>query len=320
MAKQNSKKYMNILSKVIGKYDSISGSDYDYWCPFCKDDDQGHLHVNFYKGKALCHRCGYAAGSLKKLLQDLRIDLSEVEEYVEKIPAIGKFIKDLWKAEKKRKAGVITLPDEYNVLRVRAKDLMSKMYLGYLRRYRGLSIDEISSIPIGYCSEGRYAGRLVFPTYMFGKLVYFTTRAVLTGKPKSLHPENTDKNYILYGVDWLESTNHIFLVEGVFDTFAFRNKSLAVFGHSLSHEHVAILRKLRAKEITVCFDADVPVAQITRLCKFIAENTESTVSFMQLDTGDPFDNRHTIQRFIDRRIIYNQRQSLHNQLKELFVD
>jgi len=317
MGNQNIKLYMDAVISVVGDWDSISGDDYDFWCPFCKSKNLGHLHINFIKKKALCHKCGYAAGNLIKLFQDLKIE--DVELYTGCVGNAVDFIKGFWDKNKNKKIERMDLPEEYQVLRVGATDVISKMYIGYLR-YRGMTDSEIKSIPMGYCNSGKYDGRLVFPTYMYGKLVYFTTRAAWAGSPKSLHPDCSYKRKILYGIDWLLDNDHIFLVEGVFDTLAFRNKSLAVFGHFVTPEQAKVLRKLNPKEITVCFDTDVENDVIMRICKFLSQNTEATISFMDLDEGDPFDNRHTIQRFIDRRIVYNQRQSLHNKLQEVFND
>jgi len=302
------------LTRVLGDF-TVTGKEFNYKCPFCVKsgkDVRGHIHVNYEKGKALCHKCGYGAGALIKVFYDLNIEDADL------FRASTKNLKTFWDElfqPKNRitKLQSIKLPESYKILRINATDIASKIFMGYMTRFRGVTTNELSTIPVGYSLEGRYAGRIIFPVYMHGKLVYFTARAVLSGEPKNLHPD-VERRSIVYGLDWLVSTDHIFVVEGVLDTFAFPNCSIAIFSHHLTPEQGVILRSLNCKEITICFDSDVEKRLIIKACQFLTQQTESTISFMELESGDPFDNRHTISRYIDRRIVYNTGQALRNKL------
>lgn len=308
------------LFAVLGNCDEIKGNEYNFSCPFCEDGTSaGHLHVNFHKQKAICHRCGYGAGNLVKVFHDLNID--EPEVYVTAVTKDTKtFLDDLWQKDAKEKqVEKVELPEGYTVLSVNSKCPVSKMFLGYLKYCRGMSDSEISSIPIGYTLDGEFSGRLIFPVYMYGKLVYFTSRAVLAGAPKSKHPK-IDRRYILYGLDWLVSSEHVFLVEGIFDTMAFRNQSLAVFSHYIRDEQAEILRRLNPKEVTVCFDSDVSLSLIYQICKRLSQQLESTISFIELEDGDPYDYRHRIDYYISRRIVYDTHRALRNHLHNALED
>ena len=301
------------LFAVIGGCDSVTGNEFNFRCPFCEDTDVGHLHVNFHKRKAICHRCGYGASNLVKVLQDLNIESPEV--YITAVTRDTKtFLYELWQDDiDKKRLGTVELPHGYTVLSVNSTCPVSKIFLGYLKYFRRMTDSEISSIPIGYTLEGEFSGRLIFPVYMHGKLVYFTTRAVLAGSPKVVHPK-VDRRHVLYGIDWLLSTDHLFIVEGIFDTLAFRNKSVAVFSHYIREEQAAILRKLNPKEVTVCFDSDVTLPVIYKTCKYLSQQLESTISFMELEDGDPFDYRHRIDAYISRRVVYDTHRAFKNKL------
>lgn len=306
------------LSKVLGDCDSVTGAEFNFWCPFC-EREQGHLHINFIKNKALCHKCGYGAKNLLKIFLDLGIE--EPELYTSTpVGDLRSVLTELWDKKDSEDRGVekMELPAGYKVLKTQGKEIFNKIFLGYLREFRGMSDDEINSVPMGYTMTGRFRGRLIFPCYMHGKMVYFTSRAVLTGEPKSLHPGGTERRYVLYGLDWLLDTDHLFLVEGVMDTMAFRNRSLALLGHFVSNEQARILRGINPKEITICFDPDVPRDRVRYACKLLSRQVESTVSFMELDHGDPYDLRNVIDRYIRRRIIYNKHHSIRNAIEEAF--
>ena len=307
-----------MLFSVLGACDGVKGNEFNFICPFCDaDNSAGHLHVNFNKSKAVCHRCGYGAGNLVKVFQDLNIE--EPEVYVTAITRDTKtFLDDIWQKDIDEKgAEKVELPKGYTVLSVNSTCPISKIFLGYLRYVRRMTDSEISSIPIGYTLQGEFSGRLIFPVYMHGKLVYYTSRAVISGAPKARHPK-IDRRSVLYGIDWLLSTDHIYLVEGIFDTMAYRNSSLALFSHHIRAEQAGILRKLNPKEVTVSFDSDVTKDHIYKTCKYLSQQLESTISFMEFEDGDPFDYRHRIDYYISRRIVYDKQRDIRNRLQNAF--
>lgn len=317
-ARISSKSALSALKRVLGDF-TRTGGEYNFECPFCESSGNsviGHLHVSLKKGKALCHKCGYGAGVLIKLFYDLGID--DPDLFVAIPTKIKTFLNDVfYKDDSSDSVEPVELPKGYTALSINSKDIVDKLFLTYLKRYRGVTDKEMSLIPMGYTVSGQYSGRLIFPVYMHGKFVYFTSRSVIAGKPKSLHP-GTSKKYVVYGLDWLVDTSHVFIVEGVFDTFAFPGRSLAVLGHFITPQQAEVLRRLDAREFTICFDSDVPIEVIRRTCRYLSTQTESTVSFIELEHGDPFDNRHTIDRYIRRRIVYNQGQAMRNKLEEVF--
>ena len=189
------------ITQVLGDCDSVTGNEFNFWCPFC-EVEHGHLHINFLKGKAICHKCGYGAHNIVKIFLDLGIEEPELYTNVP-VGSLGKVLNELWNKNNSTDEGIkrMELPLGYTVLKTQGKGLFNSIFLGYLQNFRGMSEEEINSVPIGYTMEGEFKGRLIFPVYMYGKMVYFSSRSVLTGEPKSWNPPGTMRRYVLYGLD-----------------------------------------------------------------------------------------------------------------------
>jgi DNA primase len=88
---------------------------------------------------------------------------------------------------------------------------------------------------IGFCKEGRYAGRIIVPSFdNRGNCNYFISRSYVGHRMKYLNPP-VGKDIIfneLY-IDWDEP---VVLVEGVFDAIVAHRNAIPILGSTLREE------------------------------------------------------------------------------------
>ena len=100
---------------------------------------------------------------------------------------------------------------------------------------RGLTRLDILKWKIGYCKEGRYAGRILIPSFdMDGDCNYFIARSYVGHSYRYLNPP-ADRDLVFNElmVDWDEP---IILVEGVFDAIAAGQNAIPILGSTLRED------------------------------------------------------------------------------------
>ena len=93
----------------------------------------------------------------------------------------------------------IKLPTEFKTLTKQHEGLLYyKEAVDYLKG-RGIDDNLIKKFNIGFCNEGKYAGRVIIPSYgEFGELNFFVGRTFLKySKPKILN-ESVQKNELIF--------------------------------------------------------------------------------------------------------------------------
>jgi hypothetical protein len=267
----------NILIENIGEPESIGGYDHNFDCPLCHSS---HLHVNFVKGVAICHGCNAKYRNLKNLLRDLGLSFKFAG------PKGSKAIQAVFDMFKKQRSVAddgpleLELPKEFRRLFAGARDAVARSMFRYLKS-RGVTESQIEEYAIGYCSSGRYDGCILFPVYVNGLRLFFTTRRVFGPGPKTFNPDvGESKRYVLMGYDRCveRESRRVYIVEGPFDLLALELAGLdgvAVMGSTITKEQSALLSKLDA-ELVVCFDPDA-WDKTKRYATFLSDNTANPV-------------------------------------------
>ena len=129
---------------------------------------------------------------------------------------------------------VTELPPFFESLCNKHLPISSQRPLEYLRQ-RGITQQEILMWKIGYCTEGRYGGRIIVPSFNnSGDLNYFIARSFVGHRMKYLNPP-ISKNVVFNElfVDWDEP---IILVEGLFDAIVAGQNAIPILGSTLREE------------------------------------------------------------------------------------
>ena len=224
---------LRIIRDILGAYRQ-SSNEFLFQCPFC-----GHhkkkMSVNFGINAFKCWVCDTRGKNIYRLVRkfgtyqqkqkwlelDGRLDLSE-------------FDKMFMEMNDEEIEQVTELPPHFVSLCNKHLPKSSQRPLDYLRE-RGITKSEILMWKIGYCTEGRYGGRIIVPSFNnAGNLNYFIARSYVGHRMKYLNPP-ISKNVVFNElfVDWDEP---VILVEGLFDAIVGGQNAIPILGSTLREE------------------------------------------------------------------------------------
>lgn len=249
-------KKLALLEEVLGGYSNWK-TDYIFWCPapWCKHH-KPKLYININKNNFHCWVCDYSGKSIHKLVRRFgkgnaynrwcelagRLDLSD--------PKNCEIFGDSHEPEQKR----VVLPDAFQSLTGRhtISSGAARLYLNG----RGITKNDILWWKIGFCSSGKYSGRIIIPSFnLEGHVDYFIARNYESDwEPYKNPPAPKDLIFNELYLDW---TKPIVLVEGVFDAIVAGN-SIPLNGSAL-REGSYILQKLvlSGQKVYSAIDPDV---------------------------------------------------------------
>lgn len=221
------------------------GQELLYSCPKC-----GHhkkkLSVNLSKNAFKCWICDFSGKNLGFLVKKY----GDENQYRKWRSLVGG---PLTTAEKiVDPPRDLNLPKEFTSLCTTTKPLLHKSYISYLLN-RGFDFADILRWKIGFCSEGRFAQRIIVPSFdISGKLNYFVARTTTNHNIKYLNPRaSKDIIFNELNVDW---SKPVTIVEGVFDAMKFEN-SVPLLGSTMP-VHSKLFNKLLESNSTVYLGLD----------------------------------------------------------------
>lgn len=254
---------IKIITDILG--DSLSiGNELLFYCPKCKHHKK-KLSLNIEKDKFKCWICDWSGTTIARIVkrfgnyQQQRL-WSEFHGIVE----ISDYEK-IFQSEEEQKVVVeetVKLPAEYESLcnkDLRIQSLAARRYL----KERGLTKDDILYWKIGYCPEGEYKGRVIFPSFnMNGKVNYFVARNYVDDFRKYMNPDASKD--IVFNELYLDWSSDVVLVEGIFDAVKAEN-AIPILGSTLREDSklfAKIIEKDPALYIALDPDAEKKAARI----------------------------------------------------------
>jgi len=245
---------LNILTEIFGSYSHV-GSENLFFCPKCKHHKK-KLSVNIDKDKFKCWICDWSGSTLFRLVKRYG-SYKNIREWAEMIGSTD--ITDYEKiffdeGNNKEEEAEVQLPKEFISLCNKEGSLASIAARRYLRE-RGISREDILQWKIGYCIDGEYSNRVVFPSFTNeGKVNYFVARCFDNSFRKYMNP-NASKDIIfneLY-IDW---NDDVVIVEGVFDAIKATN-AIPILGSTL-RENSKLFQKIVKNDpaIYIALDPD----------------------------------------------------------------
>lgn len=266
---------LSIVSQILGDY-SRSNKEYLFYCPFCKHHKK-KLSINLEKDKWKCWICNSSGKTISYLVKkygdaecrtrwskyDNQIDISDFEETLDFI-----FVHGEEKEESK-----IELPKEYISLN-KQLSLSGKLAKNYLL-HRDITDKHILKYSIGYCSSGEYAGRIVIPSFdENGDINYFISRTYEKHFIKYKNPP-LNKSKIIFNELFLDFTEPVTVVEGVFDAIIAGDNSVPLLGSTLTADSKLFKRIVENQtSVYLCLDADAKEKQFTIAEKLIKYGIE----------------------------------------------
>lgn len=159
---------------------------------------------------------------------------------------------------------------------------------------RGITFEDVRTFGLFICATGRYRGRLMFPVYEGGRLVYYQGRAMWEGQPgdagfrKSLNPPRSPgaavSSEVLMNLDLARFYRRVALVEGPVDCVHAGPSAVCIFGKRLSLVQIGKLLAAGVRAIDLMLDADAWGDALATL-PFL--KTMFDVRLVRLPGGDP---------------------------------
>ncbi len=310
-----------IIEGVVGFPDGHNtAGDVDYRCPFCERagyDLQSHLHVNYRKGVALCHQCGWKTKDLLYLIRALTGSVPRSLLQAQMGVELVDFVRDMFQRAKKAEpagASAVKLPEEFIPLTERPKDPTGRAVLRYLVETRAVTMEMIREVGVGYARTGRFNGYAIFPVYVCGELVTYTSRRVIGTSAKAQHAPNSKSGLAIFNYDVAAKmrARRVFVGEGPFDAWAFhrradpRDAGCGLLGKVLHDDQARLLGQLDCEELCMCLD-DTEHLRTQRYAVRLSKMTNKRISYILLreGSGDPHENRERLPRYIERRQYYD---------------
>ena len=175
-----------------------------YNCWKCGFKGDPHFLISKYGGKK-------ALAQYESYVQDfLLMDIPEPKKYPLRLPA--EFI-------------AVADADTENIYHRQALD--------YLLRERNIDLDTLVKYNVGFAVEGRYAERVIIPSYdQYKKLNYFVARSYTDHDQKYDNPF-VNKSAIIFNELYIDWFSPVFLTEGAFELLALPVNNIPMLGKAL---------------------------------------------------------------------------------------
>lgn len=243
-------------------YDSGDHKELSINCPCCTErgedtpDTKKKLWINVDKGTFYCYRCQWS-GSFVRLIQKLsntgfrdtiRILRGDALDPMEHMNL--KLLVEAPEAD--------TSEDELKELELPYGYEPIEGPHAYLEK-RGIPWKYAAEHEWGVSAAGFTKDRIIVPTFMEGKLVFWQAR--LAREPnkdekKVLNPKGVSARHVLYNYDVAKNYETIVVVEGFMDAAKVGPFAVATNGKTVHPQQVTHLMNTKAKRIVVMYDRD----------------------------------------------------------------
>ena len=275
---------LGLVESVLGKSNPTARGNHAFHCPFCHHKNP-KLEVNLIPNKKkenlwhcwVCDKKGKTLFGLFKALKvsvDKRTQLKDILGTTEKYDVVVSNTK-------------VELPSEYKSLyNLTKSDIHARHALAYLKK-RGITTQDILKYQIGYCENGRYANKIIIPTYNAdGQLDYFVARSFEKEPSRKYDAPSSDKNII--GFENMINWNiPIVLCEGAFDAIAIKRNAIPLFGKNISKKLMQKLVTSEVKKVYLALDKDA-IKSTYKIAKQLLEAGKK-LFVVDLDDKDPAD-------------------------------
>jgi len=270
-----------LLESVLGK-SRAQGQNYLFTCPFHGGADDMHIRIETDsegKNKWNCYSCNKGGHTIRQLFKKIAPD---------KVSAIDALIvpKYFQQILKDKLPEVLTLPVEFKHLKdVYINDHTGRMALAYMTK-RGFNSLDILKYNVGYCEDGKFRNRIIFPSYDGnGKLNYFIGRTFIQdAQPRYLPCDFPRKDIVPFElfINWKVP---VILCEGFFDAKAIARNAIPLMEKGISP---GIMNKLLGgdvKKVYIALDKDALKSALDHADTLLAHGKE--VYLIELDGKDP---------------------------------
>ena len=272
----NTIELLYILDNILGTHKPQGHNEFLFSCPFC-NHHKPKLAVNIETGNWHCWICNNRGRSLFSLFKKLNVDKSYIRE-------LNKILNDIsFSTETDSTEYIITLPIEFQPLWKTSTDYEFRHAIHYLKS-RNIFINDIIKHNIGYCSTGKYANRIIIPSYdENGKLNFFTGRSY---RDDYLPYKNPPVSKNIVGFESLISWSFpVVICEGPMDAISIRRNAIPLYGKTLSQASLLKILEHGVGEVYLSLDRDAQKDSLRMAKTLIEERID--VYIVNLEGKDP---------------------------------
>lgn len=291
--------YHSILENIFEEVNGANISEQiQVNCPRCQErdglahpDGKFNLEINTAKRMFRCWKCDEPrfSGSLGKLI---RLYGSRADYEIYKAYA-GTFTEYYNEDDEDFEVAQVYLPEEMVLFSdMNPADPSHFEAYNYIINERKISRDIILKYRLGFCSTGRYANRIIIPSYdINGDINYFVSRTYdKTVKKKKYDNPKSDKDKIIFNEGLINWDSTIYLVEGVFEMLSFPVNCIPMLGKTIS---TTLYMKLKEHlpDIVILLDPDAYKNSIKLfyMIQNIYVGCEERVKIVKLPTDEDLD-------------------------------
>jgi len=288
---------LNIFGDVKGH---LQSEQVQVNCPHCQErdglnhpDGKYNLEINTAKRMFRCWKCDEPkfSGSLGRLIRTFgtKLDYDLYKSY-------AGIIQDYNFEEEDDEYVHLKLPDEmilFSQMDIKNPDHFEAY--NYLVNERKINRDIILKYRLGFCITGKYAKRIIIPSYdNNGDLNYFVGRYYGNIKKNEkvlpyLNPK-TDKDAIIFNEGLINWDSTVYLVEGAFDMLSLSINSIPMLGKTLSTTLFIKLKELKP-DVVILLDPDAykNSIELFYMLETIYVGYEERVKIVKLPTTEDID-------------------------------
>ena len=272
-----------ILKEIFNDFSPVvtrKGEELQFFCPFCNHHKR-KLSVNVNNGKWHCWVCGASGITYKSLLRKLKAPY----KYYSLLNITVSYKTEIYKDK-----GLV-LPQEYISFKtIRNKNNIAYRHAKYYCIHRNLTEEDIIRYNIGYCEEGRYANRIIIPSYdINNNLNFYCGRDYLNISKYKYVLCDYSKNIVGFE-NYTDFRFPITLVEGVFDAFGVKYNVIPLFGKTMSDKLKEKIIHEIPPQVNVLLDNDA-YTDALKICEFLVNNNIKC-NLVLLDGKDPNEIGH----------------------------
>jgi len=279
---------LKVVERYLGQGGYETKGNIPFICPFCHHHKK-KLQVKLDPtsqafGFWHCWVCNESGKTIESLLHSLNIDSTTVltvktyiDTYIRK--------RKTSQTNNEGSSNLIFLPKEFKPLYIKEKNNPEyRNALYYVLKKRKLSPLEILRYNIGFCEEGRFAKRIIIPSYdANGRLNYFTARAYYEDDPMSYINVNLSRDIVGFEL-FINWNLPISLFEGPFDAIAYRRNAIPLFGKQIPKALKLKIIQNKVKDIYLGLDPDAIKDSIKLIEEFYKQGLN--VYFLQMTNNN----------------------------------
>jgi hypothetical protein len=293
--------FHSIIENIFGDVQGLQVSEQiQVNCPRCQErdglsypDGKYNLEINTAKRMFRCWKCDEPkfSGSLGRLIR-MQGGNNDYEMY----KSYAGVFQDHEYDEDEKEYVAVKLPDEmvsFSQMDVSNPDHFEAY--NYLVNERKISRDIILRYRLGFCTTGKYAQRIIIPSFdAKGDVSYFVGRYYgnnlkIRKKLPYLNPD-ADKDVIIFNEGLVNWDSTVYLVEGAFEMLSFPVNIIPMLGKTLSTTLFMKLKELKPN-VVVLLDPDAYKNSIELYYRLhtIYVGCEERVRIVKLPTKEDLD-------------------------------